>query len=67
MMQVLNTSLPGVPKSAGGTFDTSIKSWLSAMSKASKIKPGGKLVFLNKKTGSAVPMSNAAIGGGSIG
>lgn len=48
---------PKLPSS--GTFDTSIKSWLSAMSKASKIKPGGKLVFINKKTGSAVPMSQA--------
>lgn len=37
-----------------GTFDTSIKEWLKAMEKAKRIKPGGRLVFVNKKTGAAV-------------
>lgn len=40
---------PVSPKS--GTFDTSIKAWLTAMTKAQKIKPGGKLLFINKRTG----------------
>jgi hypothetical protein len=35
----------------GGTFDTSIKAWLAAMQKAKKIKPGGKLMFINTKQG----------------
>lgn len=38
-----------------GTFDTTIKSWLSAMQKAGRIKPGGKLVFIDKQTGAPVP------------
>jgi len=33
-----------------------IKAWLQAMQKAGKIKPGGRLVFINKRTGSAVPI-----------
>lgn len=37
-----------------GTFDTSIREWLKAMEKAKKIKSGGKLVFVNKKTGVVV-------------
>jgi len=41
------------------TFDTTIKAWLQAMNKAKKLKPGGRLVFVNKKTGSAVPMAGA--------
>jgi len=40
----------GLPKSSG-TFDTSIKAWLAAMEKAKRIKPGGRLLFINKKTG----------------
>lgn len=37
-----------------GTFDTSIRAWMVAMEKAKKIKSGGKLVFINKKTGKVV-------------
>lgn len=49
--------------SKSGTFDTSIKAWLAAMEKAKRIKPGGKLVFVNKKTGAvahgALPTDSA--------
>jgi hypothetical protein len=45
---------------AQGTFDTSIKAWLHAMAQAKKIKPGGRLVFINKKTGQAVPTKQAS-------
>lgn len=40
--------------SGSGTFDTSIREWLKAMEKAKKIKSGGKLVFINKRTGAAI-------------
>jgi hypothetical protein len=43
-----------------GTFDTSIKAWLSAMEQAKRIKPGGKLVFINRATGTAVPITQKA-------
>lgn len=33
------------------TYDTSIKAWLKAMEKAKKIESGGRLVFVNKRTG----------------
>ena len=39
------------PKPSNGTFDTSIKAWLAAMEKAKRIKPGGRLLFINKKSG----------------
>lgn len=39
------------PPKDSGTFDTSIKAWLAAMEKAKRIKPGGRLLFVNKKTG----------------
>ena len=43
-----------LPSPKAGTFDTSIKAWLQAMQKAQKIKPGGKLLFINQQTGQAV-------------
>lgn len=44
---------------ATGTFDTSIKAWLNAMKKAGHIKPGGKLMFINKRTGTVVSAQQA--------
>lgn len=41
------------PKGSKGTFDTSIRAWLAAMEKARRIKPGGRLLFINKRTGAA--------------
>lgn len=41
------------------TFDTSIRAWLAAMDKAGRIKRGGRLVFVNRHTGSAVPLDRA--------
>ena len=49
--------------SKGAALDSTIKSWLSAMNKAKKIKPGGKLVFVNKKSGSALPLPQAETDG----
>lgn len=39
--------------SKNSTFDTTIKAWLAAMEKAKRIKPGGRLLFINKKTGAS--------------
>lgn len=43
-----------------GTFDTSIRQWLDAMQKAKKIQPGGKLLFVNKRTGQAIQTKGSA-------
>lgn len=37
-----------------GVFDTSIKAFLQAMQKAKKIKPGGRLVPVNRRNGAVV-------------
>jgi hypothetical protein len=46
-------------QSGGGEMNTALKGWLSAMKKSGKIKSGGKLLFINRKTGTAVPLRHA--------
>jgi hypothetical protein len=42
-----------------GAMNTALSGWLSAMKKSGKIKSGGKLLFINRKTGTAVPLHHA--------
>lgn len=39
------------PQKSKAIFDTTIKAWLAAMEKAGRIKPGGRLLFINRRNG----------------
>jgi hypothetical protein len=52
-----SSTAPG--QNGGGAMNTALRGWLSAMKKSGKIKAGGKLLFVNRKTGTAVPLRHA--------